>query len=83
MDSITIIRLVLNPVEPTAPTIIPAVQPGIPTMILDRVPPAGTRMSRFLILADRSCKIAIARCNAAVSLSLDDYESTMNTAVHV
>ena len=31
IDSITIIRFVLNPVDPTAPTIIPAVAIAIPT----------------------------------------------------
>ena len=31
MNSITIIKLVLRPVEPTAPTIIPAVAIAIPT----------------------------------------------------
>ena len=33
IDSITIIKFVLNPVEPTAPTITPAVAIAIPTAI--------------------------------------------------
>ena len=38
IDSITIIKLVLNPVEPTAPTIIPAVAIAIPTPTIFKAP---------------------------------------------
>ena len=38
IDSITIIKLVLKPVDPTAPTIIPAVAIAIPTATIFRAP---------------------------------------------
>ena len=38
MDSITIIKFVLNPVDPTAPTIIPAVAMAIPTPTMFKAP---------------------------------------------
>ena len=38
IDSMTIIRLVLKPVEPTAPTIIPAVAMAIPTPTIFKAP---------------------------------------------
>ena len=38
IDSITIIKFVLKPVEPTAPTIIPAVAIAIPTPTIFKAP---------------------------------------------